>query len=137
MDYATAIQTAIYSALTSNSTLMTMVTGVYDSVPQAADSGRGDDFPYITIGEDTLVEWDTDTEVGADVTITIHTWSRYRGRSEVKEIQGEVYDTLHRSNLGVSGYNLVGVDWLQSESFMDTDGMTRHGVQTFRITIEE
>lgn len=137
MSYEYAIQDCIADTLKSDSPLMAMVQGVYDSVPQANDAGAGALFPYVTIGEDTHVEWDTDTELGADVTITIHTWSRYRGRKEVKNIQGRIYEILHRANLSVSGYHLVGIDWLQSESFMDTDGLTRHGVQTFRITIEE
>ena len=137
MSYEYAIQDCIADTLKSDSPLMAMVQGVYDSVPQANDAGSGSSFPYVTIGEDTHVEWDTDTELGADVTITIHTWSRYRGRKEVKNIQGRIYEILHRANLSVSGYHLVGIDWLQSESFMDTDGLTRHGVQTFRITIEE
>lgn len=137
MSIESAIQSAIYSALTGDSTLMSAVTGVYDDVPQSADAGSGAAFPYVTIGEATHTEWDTDTELGSDVTVTIHVWSRYRGRKEVKDIQGQIYSLLHRANLAVTGYNLVGVDWIQSDSFMDADGLTRHGVQTFRITIEE
>ena len=129
--YENAIQSSIYNALKGDSTLLASVTGVYDDVPQSLDPGKGKDFPYVTIGEATHVEWDTDTELGTEATITIHTWSRARGRKEVKEIQG------HRASLIVLGYNLVGIDWIQSDSFMDTDGLTRHGVQTFRITIEE
>ena len=137
MGYETEIQAAIYSALSGDSTLMASVTGVYDDVPQSGDPGDGSAFPYITIGEASHLEWDTDTELGADVTVTIHVWSRHRGRKEVKEIQGHIYRLLHRASLIISGYNLVGVDWIQSDSFMDADGLTRHGVQTFRITIEE
>lgn len=136
MGYEFSIQNTIYDVLSTTSAV-TSLADVYDNVPQAADAGSDAAFPYITIGEDTLVEWDTDTELGADCTITIHTWSRYRGRKETKQIQGAIYAALHRANLTISGYNLVGIDWLQSESFMDTDGLTRHGVQTFRITIEE
>lgn len=137
MGYETEIQTAIYDALTGDSTLMAAVTGVYDGVPQPTDGGAGTDFPYVTIGETQHQEWDTDTELGADATVTIHVWSRYRGRKEVKDIQAIIYGLLHRANLAITGYNLVGIDWIQSDTFMDADGLTRHGVQTFRITIEE
>jgi hypothetical protein len=137
MSFENAIQVAIYQTLSSDSTLMASVTGVYDTAPQALDAGAADNFPYVTIGEDTHIEWDTDTELGADVTVTIHVWSRDRGRKETKTIQGLIYGLLHRASLSISGYNLVGVDWLQSDSFLDTDGLTRHGVQTFRITVEE
>lgn len=137
MAFETEIQSAVYGVLSGDSTLMASVTGVYDDVPQALDPGAAANFPYITIGDAQHQEWDTDTELGTDATVTVHIWSRYRGRKEVKDIQALIYGLLHRANLIVSGYNLVGVDWIQSDSFMDTDGLTRHGVQTFRITIEE
>lgn len=131
------IQNAVFDALSGDSTLAALVSGIYDNVPQADDSGASAAFPYVVVGDDLITEWDTDTELGADATITIHVWSRYRGRKEVKDIQARIYEILHRANITITGYNLVGVDWLQSQSFMDTDGQTRHGVQTFRITIEE
>lgn len=138
MDFESSIQQAIYAALTGNAALMALATGgILDYVPQADDAGADNAFPYVTIGDDTAIPFDTDTSVGADTTITIHVWSRYRGRKEVKQIQGAIYAVLHRATIPVEGQHLVGIDWIQSDSFMDSDGLTRHGVQTFRITVEE
>lgn len=131
------IQAAIHAALVGDAALMALVEGVYDAVPQASDSGNGAEFPYVVIGDDTHIPFDTDTSVGADTTLTIHVWSRYEGRKQVKEIQGVIYDVLHRQSIPITGFHLVGIDWLGSESFTDSDGLTRHGVQTFRITVEE
>lgn len=130
-------QKAIYEALTASAALMAMVVDVYDCTPQADDSGSGAAFPYVTIGDDSVMGWDTDTELGAEITLTIHTWSRYHGRGEVKEIQNEIYTILHRATLSVECYNLVGIEFLSSESFRDADGKTWHGTQTFRLTVEE
>jgi hypothetical protein len=130
-------QKAIFEALTASAALMSMVVDVYDCTPQADDSGSDAAFPYITIGDDSISEWDTDTELGAEITLTIHTWSRYHGRSEMKEIQAEIYSILHRACLSVECYNLVGIEFLSSDSFMDPDGKTWHGTQTFRLTVEE
>lgn len=137
MAYEFSIQDVVHDALTGNAALMALVKGVHDAVPQAVDSGDGAAYPYVTLGEDTAQEWDTDTSVGADLTITLHVWSRYRGRKEVKQIQGAIYNVLHRATLVIAGHHLVGIDWIQSDSFLDADGLTRHGVQTFRITVEE
>lgn len=137
MSFETALQTAVFSALDSDAALGALVTGVYDSAPQANDSGSDTPFPYVTIGEAVHTDWSTDTESGDDVTFTVHSWSRYRGRKEIKQIQGAVYDVLHRANLSVTGYKFVSCDWLQSESFTDTDGLTRHGVQTFRVILDQ
>lgn len=138
MDFESSIQSAIYAALTGDAALMALATGgIRDDVPQADDAGDAVDYPYVVIGEDSATPFDTDSSVGAEATITLHVWSRYRGRKEVKAIQGAIYRALHRANIPVAGQHLVGIDWIQSDSFLDADGLTRHGVQTFRLTLEE
>jgi len=129
MSYEIAVQTAVFGALTGRAELIALVD-VYDSVPQDAA------FPYVTIGEDNHNEWDTDTTIGSDCSITIHTWSRARGRKETKQIQAEIYAALHRAELTHTGYKFDSCDWESSQSFTDADGLTRHGVQTFRIILE-
>ena len=107
--------------------LMAAVTGVYDHVDQ------GSAFPYVVIGEDSAAEFDTDTEIGAESSITIHTWSRYKGRQETKEIQQMIYDILHRAELTITDAKFYGLDWQFSDSFLEPDGETRHGVMRFRL----
>lgn len=130
MSAGSALQTAIYEKLTANAPLMGAVTGVFDEVPQ--DYGG---FPYVTIGEDTLAEWDGDDWEGEECTVVIHSWSRYAGRKEVKIIQGYIQDALHRQTLSISGYNSVDCVREFSETLLDPDGHTRHGIQQFRVTI--
>lgn len=131
MSLSLAVQSAVYTKLDAS-----LTTPVYDNAPQQSDSAKG--FPYVTIGEDVINEWDTDTELGGNPVVTIHTWSRYRGRKETKEIQAEIYDALHRAeDLSYAGFAFITIDFLSAESFMDTDGLTRHGVSTFRVYIEE
>lgn len=131
MSFEIAIQTVIYQTLTSHAPLMAMVKGVFDDVSEDQT------FPYVTIGESTHNENDTVAVFGDDSTITVHVWSGYEGRSETKRIQGAIYDALHRAKPTYSGYNIMGVDWVSSDSFIDTDGETRHGVQVFRILIDK
>jgi len=137
MSFALAVQVAVYERLSAYSPLAALIKGVYDSVPQPNDSGSGADFPYVTIGDDSIVEWSDDTRSGADILINIHTWSRARGRKETKTIQGLIFDALHRYNLTVADYHNVGIDFENEQSFIDADGLTRHGVSVFRIIIDE
>lgn len=118
------IQKSIYTALES-----ALSINVYDNVPDNAQA------PYVVIGDDTFAEFDTDGDSGFEATVTIHSWSTYRGRSQVKEIMSAVYNALHRADLTVQGYNLLGCDFEFSETFLESDGVTRHGVQRFRILI--
>jgi hypothetical protein len=120
------VQKAIYSVLDT-----ALSIAVYDDVPDNAAA------PYVVIGDDTFVEFDSDGATGFDATVTVHSWSTYRGRSQVKDIMGAIYAALHRAEFTVTGYNLVGCDCEFSETFLESDGVTRHGVQRFRILIRE
>lgn len=130
MSYEVAIQAAVYSILSNDAALSAMIEGVYDDV----DENQA--FPYVTIGESTHNEWDTGDTLGDDATITIHTWSRGRGKKQTKEIQGAIYNALHRVETSQTGYDFVTIQWQDSTSLIDADGKTRHGVQNFRILIE-
>ena len=136
-NFETVVQTAIYSKLANDAPLAAVIKAVYDNVPQAISSGDNTNFPYVVIGEDSHTTTDTDTELMNQVSITVHTWSRYSGRSETKQAQGLIYNALHRANLIESGYKFINIAQVGSESFLDSDGFTRHGVQTFNLIIEE
>lgn len=125
MSAFTKVQTKIFSVLTAGLTIP-----VYDSVPQDTTN-----FPYVNIGDDTFTDFDGDDFTGFDGTLTIHTWSTADGRIETKNLQGEIYDLLHRANLVILGYNVITIDQVFADSFLETDGITRHGVQRFRILL--
>ena len=126
-----ATQKAVYGALTGDAALMARITGVYDQTPQAGT------FPYLVIGDGVTEPWDADTEEGSTVVLVVHAWDRsHRGRKAIKEIQGEVRRILHRQKMTVEGSATVGCDMESTDSFMDADGMTFHGVQRFSLTIE-
>jgi hypothetical protein len=135
--FETVVQTAVYNNLANNLPLMSAVVAVYDEVPQPNSSGAESNFPYVTIGEDNHVSIDTDTELMDQVSITIHTWSRQSGRKQTKLIQGLIFNSLNRANLIESGYKFINISRVDSQSFLDSDGFTRHGVQTFNLMIEE
>jgi hypothetical protein len=136
-NFETVVQQAIYSKLSADIPLNAVVTGIFDDYPQLTDPGDPANYPFVAIGEDNHVTIDTDTELINQVSITVHTWSRYRGRAETKEIQGLIYDTLHRANLVKTGYKFITITQESSESQLDADGLTRHGIQTFNLMIEE
>lgn len=131
MSFEIAVQTAIYRALTTGDPLPADVTGVFDDVPQNYTQ-----FPYVTIGEAQHNDWSTDTESGHEVTCVIHTWSRQTGRAQTKLIQGAIYDALHRATLTHDDVHFIDCQFLMSESFIDQDGLTRHGIQQFKILID-
>lgn len=127
MSFEHALQQAIYAYLNGFAGL----PSVYDEVPPNPT------FPYIAIGDDTHVPFDTDDSLGSEAIVTIHTWSRYRGRKEAKTIQGIIYQRLTRAPIPVTGFALVTIEFDYSEVLVDPDGITRHGVQRFRVLLDQ
>lgn len=128
-------QRAIFEVLSNSAPLSELITGIYDDAPQVADSGDGAQFPFVTIGETNAIEFDTDTTTGAVLSCVIHVWDRSRGREKMKEIQGQIYEILHRAKLTVFCYDLIDIHFISSTTFLDADGKTRHGVQTFELIV--
>lgn len=132
------IQQAVFgrlSAVTALTALLGRSSAIYDYVPQElADDDAG--FPYVVIGDIESSEFDADDRQGQDSTITIHTFSRYRGKRECALIMAQVYQALHRFALTVTGINSVDCQWDGlSQVLLDPDGQTRHGVQRFRVIV--
>lgn len=146
-----SVQQAVYSALTGSTALDALLArfydvgnetflsraAIYDDVPQIADSGNSSFFPYVSIGDDTVTDWSTDTASGGEVTVTVHSWSRYAGRKEVKQVMEAIYNALHRATLTAPGFEFVGCDFEFSETVLDPDTETRHGIQRFRLLLDE
>mgnify|MGYP001360623881 CR=1 FL=1 len=114
---------------------------VYDDVPNLPDGQPASDFPYITVGDDMEVPWDTDDTLGSDITFVLHVWSRYQGKKEVKTIMQNIYNALHRqvAALDALATGVRVVDCLHefSQIFELGDGATRHGVCRYRLRIEK
>jgi Protein of unknown function (DUF3168) len=137
MGFESAVHKIVYDALQADAALFALVgERIYDNVPQNLNSAA-EIFPYITIGEDAQTAWDAHYEVGSSASITVHTWSRSRGKIETKNIQGAIYEALNRKVFTYAGYDIIATDFEGSESFVDFDGLTRHGVSVFRVLLQK
>lgn len=127
------LQTGLFAYLSE----LTLGATVYDDVPQPSDSGDGSRFPYVTIGDAVCSPFDTDDSDGADCLLTLHVWSRKAGRKECKTVMDALYGALHGQSFDVEGFSMPigGCSFDASESFLDSDGKTRHGVIRFRVLL--
>ncbi|MFQ5783608.1 MAG: DUF3168 domain-containing protein [Alphaproteobacteria bacterium] len=124
-DSSWPLQQAVFAALTGDPTLMAMIAGVFDRVPQ------GTNFPYVTIGEATARAWGAAGLDGVEATLVLHVWSRARGRKEVKEIMAQIHRVLDDTNLTVPGHVLVSLRFGFAEYLPDADGITEHGIARY------
>ena len=132
MSFESELQRSIFTRLSNYSGMPT----VYDDVPTDINGLPAVTYPYVVVGEDTHVPWDTDDSTGSESTITVHIWSRQRGKKETKHIQGLIYEALNRYEMTVTGYHLVTMEWDYSDSVRDPDGLTYHGTSRFRTLVE-
>lgn len=134
-EFFNPLQQAVYTRLVAQLTGI----NVYDSPPNQPDGMPASNFPYVVLGDDTLAPFDTDNTVGTSATVTLHIWSRYNGRKEVKTILGQIYTALNRqaANLSASGYAFIDSLYEFGDIIEEADGKTRHGVCRYRITMEK
>jgi len=121
------IQQTIFTLLDADSGLNNLITGVFDFVKEDQS------FPYITIGDDNFSDWSTHTFDGVEGSINIHTWTRSNGRKQCKEIMVEIYRVLHNTTLTIVGFKVPLLRFDFSETLLDPDGQTYHGIQRFKI----
>lgn len=126
------LQRSIYSALAANPSLTGLLGGarIYDDVPRNAA------FPYLTIGQSTVRDWSTGTELGHEHLLTLHVWSRAAGRKESHEIMSAVETVLHDAPLALERHRLVNLRHELSETRRETDGETYHGIVRYRAVTE-
>lgn len=122
------LQKALFQRLSTDTALSARITGVYDEVPEDAT------VPYVTLGEDTAIPWDTKDMDGQEVTTTLHCWSQYPGKKEAKEILSLMVEALTQSPLQLESGFSMSFDRLESmQVISDPDGVTKHGVLRMRF----
>ena len=132
-DHSFELQKTIFNTLNGDNTISsTFIATVHDHVPQ------GTSFPYIVIGEETMTdESSAKTLDFNNFTLTIHIFSRNRGRKEAKQIMARIYELLHNQNLSVTGANHINTRFEFSDVIKENDGLTYHGVQRFRTILHD
>ena len=131
MNSAAELQKAIFEALGANAGLVALVgTRVFDHAPANAA------FPYITFGRTSVYDWSTGTESGTEQLLTVHVWSKARGKTEALEIMEAIRGLLEDSDLTLADHRLVNLRLEFAEARFDEDLSIHHGLLRFRAVTE-
>lgn len=127
------IQQAIYARLTGDATLMGLVTGVFDHVPEDVDH------PYVTIAESIESPDNRHGGFGRSTLITPQVWTRSRGHAQGLEIAGHIIRLLDHQSLSIAGHHTVSVRYELAQPLIDPEppGDIRRVRLNFRITSEQ
>ena len=131
-----ALQGAIVTALKADATVKGFVgsgttlqpTRIYDAVPDAPT------FPYVSVGPAQVNRQDATCILGTEVFQQIDVWSRERGFVECKQIEDAIIAVLHDLDASNGGLSFT-IEHRFTNTFRDSDGLTAHGVLSFRADI--
>ncbi|MCB1425421.1 MAG: DUF3168 domain-containing protein [Zhengella sp.] len=130
---AAELQKAIHAALTGNEDVTRLTGGprVYDFAPERAR------FPYITIGRTSVYDWSTGDDSGSEHLVTLHVWSRARGKAEAHAIIEAAEQALRDFSPDLEGHRLVGLFREFAEVYFDVEMELQHGLLRYRALVEE
>jgi hypothetical protein len=129
---AAEVQKAIHAALAGDATLVALLgdARVYDHAPPDVP------FPYITFGRTSVYDWSTGTESGTEQLLTLHVWSKGRGKKEAHDLMDAIGARLNDAALTLDGHQLVNLRLEFSEVLFDEDQSVHHGLLRFRAVTE-
>lgn len=137
------MQTAVYARLASDASVTSLVTGVFDAVPE------NQAVPYIALGEATEVPDRTFGNNGHELTMTLHIYDQdgvpFKGRAvrgflRSLAILEALVTSLESADYAVAGHNLVLCECEFRQPIREPDdagGMYRHIPARFRVVLED
>ncbi len=128
------LQKAIFERLGASAALQALIGNparLYDHVDPSAV------FPFVRFGEIVVTDWSNKSFPGADSQITLHVFSRGRGRKETRAILDMIFGLLHDVDLTLEAHVLVALRFEFSQVALDEDGLTYHGIVRYRARTQQ
>ena len=129
---AVELQKAIHATLAGDASLSARLGGakIYDATPPSVA------FPYVSFGRTSVYDWSTGTESGTEQLLTVHVWSKARGKTEALEIMEAIRGLLEDSDLTLADHRLINLRLEFAEARFDEDLSIHHGLLRFRAVTE-
>lgn len=130
IDPSLALQRAITGTLNADIGLQAVIAlRVYDDVPPTAV------YPYVSFGPSQITPQDAECITGFEVFLQIDVWSRELGFEECKAISELVRVALHLLTATQDALTFE-IEHRFTNTNRDPDGITNHGVLSFRAEID-
>lgn len=137
-DRSAELLAAIYAVLAADATLTALIGAgkVYNGVADGVAA------PYVDIGAQMASDYGTSSGDAQEHTVTIHVWTDQpvAGKSAVLacvQIAAAVRAALHGVNINLSGGDCPNLRCTQQQQpLRDPDGVSWHGVLSFRAVTE-
>jgi hypothetical protein len=133
-DPAAAFHTAQDAALRSSVELGNLFPDlrarIYGTVPQNAP------LPFIRIGDDQIIQDDTDCASGSELYAVVHIWTRPDPPSVqlARQMAGVIRDVLSDDDFAIADFDVIFALLVDTRHLTDPDGST-HAVMTFHYAL--
>ncbi|WP_134705094.1 DUF3168 domain-containing protein [Ammoniphilus sp. YIM 78166] len=125
------VQKALYEKLTGDVTLMGMISGVFDYVPD------GQPFPYVTINDFIETPFNSFGKDGKNVLITVQIWSNNKGFKEAFRILSRLNGLLDDGTITLTNHKLISLQYESAFPGIDEfDGIRQVPVR-YRCLVQE
>lgn len=129
---AAELQSAIFARLSGDAALAALLGGqkIHDHAPAHVA------FPYVTFGQTSAFDWSTSTEGGSEQFLTLHVWSKAKGKKEMLAIMEAVRGLVHDASFTMASQALVSIRLEETATRYDEDIGVEHGAMRFRALTE-
>jgi hypothetical protein len=134
-----ALQQAIYTRVNDSSVTSLLsaayspLPAIFTDVPQSIDAEKETNFPFVTIGADTINAFDDKDSPGGNAIVQIDIWDRASSMLDIKALADAVDARLRRQALTISGATHITTE-LESVVFSrDPDGKTKRALLLYRV----
>jgi len=125
----------IYELLTGDATLVALILGVYDGVPEDIELADGDG--YVVVGELLATPDGTHDGHGRQTSAVLHTWTRAESHRPGNAIGGRLAALLTSQAVAldalVDGHKVWRVAHEFAQTLVDPEPGIRHRIDRFRI----
>jgi hypothetical protein len=134
-----ALQQAIFTRLNHSSVTALLSTAyaplaaIFTDVPQSIDSEKESNFPFITIGADTINPFDDKSSLGGSAIVQVDIWDRASSMLDLKALADVVDARLRRQALTISGVTHITTELDSSVFTRDPDGKTKRALILYRV----
>ena len=128
-----ALQRAMRARLIAHAPLVALLGGpaIYDDVPQGMRE------PYVSFGDIATRDWSTNVDRGEEHLVTLHVWSRQRGKKEAYDIIAEIDAALDGASLALEGHRLINLATTFWTVMRDAPSELYRGVVRLRAATEQ
>ncbi|MEM6758422.1 MAG: DUF3168 domain-containing protein [Pseudomonadota bacterium] len=135
MSYAvsSALQAAIYAALTADADLFGLVgDAIYDALPAGTVPET-----YVALGPEQVKIADDQTGSGAEHRLSVSVVTEAPGFANAKAVAGQICDVLHEAPLTLARGRLVSLRFVSARAAKVDSGSDRSIDLTFRARVED